>query len=177
MTGLLEAAAAVGISASVLLLMTTSLSSAVRIQALSSEVTGELFAERQLEQLVDRAASLAGNGPARPSAIVSLSDDTVVFASDGNGDGIVDPTSSETTALETRRANGNTVVRLRLGRQTMQVLDAGDDDVTIVAFDADGGIATAATATLFALERSRGDPFAPDPPARLLFSLPARTMP
>ena len=175
MASLLEAAASVGLSASLMATMTASLAGAVRVQSLTSAVAGELFAERQLEQLVDRATLLSGHGPTQPAAVSSISDDTVVFSSDLNGDGIVDTASSETTALEVRRASGRTTVRVRLGRQTMTVVDAGDDTGTISGFDAYGGAASAASATLVGLELAREAPDA-DEARRLLFSLPSRTM-
>lgn len=178
MPSLLEAAASVGISAAVMMLVVASLAAAARIDALSATVTGEVYAARQLEQLVDRASLLSGYGPSRPAAVSSVSSDTVVFGSDPNGDGIVDATSSETTALEVRRASGHTSVRVRLGRQTMTVLDADDDTATLTALDGAGRPASATTARLIDLElTSPSDPAADSGSRHMLFSLPARTIP
>ncbi len=175
MSGLLEAVAALAISAAVMALVTVSLTGAARIQAAASTLAGELFAARQLEHLVDRAALAAGSGPAHPAPVPSLDGSNVVFASDQNGDGAVDSTSSETTALEVRHVAGTARVRVRLGRQTMTVLEAGDSDATLEALDRGGGSANAASATLVALTvRAEG---ADSVERRMLFSVPARTIP
>ena len=178
MPSLLEAAASVGISAAVMMLVTTSLAGAARIDALCATVTNALFATRQLEQLVDRASLLSGSGPAHPEAVSSVSADTVVFGSDQNGDGVVDTASSETTALEIRRASGHTSIRLRFGRQTMTVLDADDDTVVLQAVDAAGRTASAASALLIDLGvTSTADAPAAGGSRHMLFSLPARAFP
>ena len=176
MATLLEAAAAVGISGTVMVLVTTSLAGAVRIQALSASVANDLFAERQLEQLVDRASLPSGAGPTHPAAISSVSSDTVVFGADTNGDGLVDPTSSETTALEVRRSSGHTNVRVKLGRQTMTVLDAGKSTATISVRDRSGRSAAASVATLVDLEMTADDPLRVSSVKHLLFSVPSRAM-
>ncbi len=177
MASLLEAAAAVGISGTVMVLVTTSLAGAARIQSLGATVANELFAERQLEQLVDRASLQSGYGPAHPAAVSSVSADTVVFGSDSNGDSLVDPTSSETTALEVRRTSGRTSVRVRLGRQTMSVLDAGDSTATLSAFDRSSHAATAAAASLIDLVITSPQSALDNDAKHMLFSVPARTMP
>ena len=178
MASLLEAAAAVGISGTVMVLVTTSLAGAARIQSLAATVANDLFAARQLEQLVDRASLMSGYGPAHSAAVSSVSADTVVFGSDANGDGLVDSTSSETTALEIRPASGRTSVRVRLGRQTMTVLDAGDGMATLFVYDVTGRPASAGTARLVDLEVTASQPLLESDGAKhMLFSLPARTMP
>jgi len=151
MATLVEAAAAVSVAGAILLLVTTALAASARIDALCASVGAELVTDRQLEQLLDRASLASGAGPAHPPAISSLSADTVVFGSDQNGDGVVDTTSSETTALEVRMGSGTTSVRVRLGRQTMTVLDAGDDVASVAGLDRYGNATAAASARLVEL--------------------------
>jgi hypothetical protein len=168
--GLLEAVAALGISGAVVALMSASMTSAVRIQNACIAFGDEMFERRQLEHLVDRAVLAAGSGPALPGAVVSTSFDTVVFASDHDGDGTVDPTSSETTALEVRQSSGDARVRLRFGRQTMTVLEVPDSEATLAVLDRGGGTAAASTASLVevAIVADRDDVA----PVRMLFALP-----
>jgi hypothetical protein len=156
---LLEAAAALAISGMVMLMMTGELVASARLHEACLQLTDRLFTERQLEQLVDRAVLAAGNGPAHPAPISSLSSDTVVFAADQNGDGSVDSTSSETTALEVRPNGREARVRVRLGRQTMTVLTAADTEAMLSAVDRYGRAASATTATLVELALApRGSP-------------------
>lgn len=176
MPGLLEAAAAVGISAIVVAMVTGSLTSAVRVQTACMELGNEMFEARQLEHLVDRAVLAAGAGPGHPAAIASLSNDTITFASDQNGDGRVDTSSSETTALEVRQIGNQGRVRVRLGRQTMTVLEADDATATISAVDRSGRRADAATATVIDLLIAARNAGSEDAPLRrLLFAVPSRT--
>lgn len=178
MASLLEAAAALGVSAAVTVLMTTSLTGAVRVHAACLAVGDELFKARQLEHLVDRATLAAGSGPARPGAVSSISADTVVFASDHDGNGSIDTTSSETTALEVRQSGSQARVRVRLGRQTMTVLEVDDSESSLVVRDRHGGFANAATASLVELKIVDRDGNPDDALAkRLLFSLPAGATP
>lgn len=178
MASLLEAAAALSVSAAVTVLMTTSLTGAVRVHSACVAVGDQLFEARQLEHLVDRATLAAGAGPARPASVSSISTDTVVFASDHDGDGAIDTTSSETTALEVRQSGSQARVRVRLGRQTMTVLEIDDSESSLIVLDRHGGPANAATAGLVELSITDRDGNPDDSPAkRVLFSLPASAMP
>lgn len=177
MSSLLEAVAALSISGAVMVLSITSLTAAARLHAACATLSSELFASRQLEQLVDRATLLAGNGPNLPEPVSALEPDTIVFASDHDGDGIVDTGSSESTALEVRQISGHVKVRVRLGRQTMTVFEADDSDAVVSALDAAGRVADAAGATFIELAiTSRDESFHAAGSRRMLFSLPARTM-
>ena len=174
MPSLLEAAASLAVSAAVTVLMTTSLTAAVRVQSACVAVGDDLFEARQLEHLVDRATLWAGVGPTRPAQVSSIADDTVVFASDRDGNGTIDSTNSETTALEVRQSGARVRVRVRLGRQTMTVLEADDSESTLSVLDRHGRLADTATAALVELSiagraASTGDAVA----KRMLFSLPA----
>ena len=170
MASLLEAVASLGISGAVIALMSASMTSAVRIQTACIALGDELFERRPLEHRVDRAVLAAGSGPSLPAAVSSVSSDTVVFASDHDGDGTVDPTSSETTALEVRQSSGDTRVRLRFGRQTMTVLDVPDSESTLAVLDSGGSPASASTAAL--VEVAITPDAAEAAPSRMLFSLP-----
>jgi len=175
MSSLLEAIVAVSLSGAVLALMSTSLLGAARLQAACARLSDEAFASRQLEHLADRATLRAGAGPNRPAAVSSVAADTVVLGSDLDGNGIVDANSSETTALEVRPDGRTARVRVRLGRQTMTVLEADDSSAAIAVLDRRGNAAAAETATLVELVvTSRDDS---GNARRLLFSLPARTLP
>ena len=175
MSSLLECAAALSVTSALLALLCGALTGAARIHAACFSLSSELFSARQLEQLADHATSLAGAGPLRPPAVASVDAENVVFASDQNGDGHVDTTSAETTALELRRSSGDSRIRLRLGRQTMTVLEAKGTAATLTVLDRGGVAATAATASLVILSipPATGDAA----PKQLLFSLPARTLP
>lgn len=178
MASLLEAAAALGVSGAVTVLMTVSLISAVRVHDACIAVGEELFEARQLEHLFDRATLAAGAGPTHPAPVSSIGSDTVVLASDHDGNGWVDATSSETTALEVRQSGAQARVRLRLGRQTMTVLDAEESDSSLVVFDRHGAVADSTTAALIELSIARREENAGEASIRrMLFSLPASPTP
>lgn len=168
MATLLEAVASLAISGAIAGLVSASLSSALRVESACIELAAELFERRQLEHLVDRAALSAGAGPGLPAGVASVSSDSIVFASDQDGDGLVDATSSETTALEVRQASGDARVRLRYGRQTMTVLEREDAEATLSVFDRGGSATGAAGAALveLAIAPENGDA------AKLYFALP-----
>ncbi|MFN2427633.1 MAG: hypothetical protein ABR587_14425 [Candidatus Binatia bacterium] len=178
MSGLLETAASLGVSGAVMVLMTTSLTGASRVHSACVALGDELFAARQLEHLVDRAALAAGAGPGVPSPIASVSADTVVFASDHDGDGSIDTSSSETTALEVRQSGAETRVRLRLGRQTMTILAAEDREAALAVLDNHGLVTDAASAALVELSiAGRGGAAESTPVRRMLFSVAPRPVP
>ena len=104
------------------------------------------------------------------AAVSSVSADSVVFGSDHDGDGVVDTTSSETTALEVRHMSGDARVRLRFGRQTMTVMEVADSEAMLAVSDRGGTAADASAAALveLAIAPSSGEA----PASRLFFSLP-----
>lgn len=157
MASLLEATAAMAISGALLSLVTGSMTATARLQRECVRLTDELFQARQLEHLVDRAALAAGSGPNRPAAVSSVEVDAVGFASDHDGDGVVDATSSETTTLEVRQEGATARVRIRLGRQTMTVLEAARHDASLVVLDRRGAPADAASASLVELRLAPRD--------------------
>jgi hypothetical protein len=157
-----------------MMLVATALASSMHVHAACAALEDEMFRARQLEHLADRAALMAGAGPAHPPAIASISTDTVVFASDQNGDGIVDTTTSETTALEVRQVSGEARVRIKLGRQTMSVLEEAKSTATLQAFDVHGNAADATHASLLQMTITPPDAKS----ARSMWiAVPARTMP
>lgn len=176
MGSLLETVAALGLSALVMAMVVASLAAGARLQAACILLGDELFETRQLEHLVDRATQGAGSGPGHPAPLSSLTGDTVVFAADTNGDKKVDTTSAETTALEVRQSGSTALVRIRLGRQTMTVLDTEDSVATLAFVDRRGRTADAATASLVELAITPKTA-ASAATRRLLFSVPARTWP
>ncbi len=160
------------LSAAVLLVCTSGLAATARLHAACLALEEEMFAERQLEHLVDRASLAAGSGPLRPPALTSLDASNAVFGADLDGNGTVDSSGSETSALEVRRSGNEARIRVRVGKQTMTVLVLPETEATIEGLDREGRGATASTATLLELElRPRADV---DAARRLLFALPAR---
>lgn len=148
MTSLLEATAAMAISGALLSLVTGSMTATARLHRECVQLGDELFQARQLEHLADRAALAAGSGPSLPAPVSSVEAEAVGFASDHDGDGVVDTTSSETTMLEIRQEGATARVRIRLGRQTMTVLEAARHDASLVALDRRGAVADATSASL-----------------------------
>ena len=63
---------------------------------------------------------------------------------------------------------------MRLGKQTMTVLEADDTEATLVCLDRDGLEAGAATSSLVELSLTPRDRSAAAPSRRLIFALPAR---
>src|SRR5262245_33684342 len=102
------------------------MTSAVRVRTSCVELPAERFQQRQIEHLAARAALAAGAGPGMPAPVSSLTADTVVLASDHDGNRSIDTSSSETTALEVRQSSGDARVRLRFGKQTMTVVEVKD---------------------------------------------------
>ncbi|HEY2776042.1 MAG TPA: hypothetical protein VGK20_18520 [Candidatus Binatia bacterium] len=176
MPGVLEAVASIGIAGALLALVSASLVGQARIQGRCDLLAADLFTDRQLEQLIDHATVLAGAGPKKPAPLSSLDAADVVFASDQNGDGSVSSSGAETTALEVRQSGSQAQVRIRLGKQTMTVVNADGSDALLSAFDSRGSAATPSTASWVELDvRPRTGT---DGRARtLLFALPARVLP
>jgi hypothetical protein len=173
---LVEAAASAAVGGAVLALVTASMGAAARIDADAALLADELYRARQLEHLVDRASLAAGTGPGRPTALSALSAAAAEFGADTDGSGAVDPNTAETTALEVSPSGSTARVRIRIGRQTMTVLEATQSDGRISGFDAHGRVATAATASLVELElvpRTSGG----FPARTMRFAIPARFLP
>lgn len=176
MPSLVETAASAAVGGAVLALVAAAMGSAVRIDAEAARLADDLFRSRQLEHLVDRAALPAGSGPARPSPLSSLAETGAVFTADLDGSGAVDSTTAETTAVEVSQDGSTARLRVKLGRQTMTVLEAARSDARISGLDAAGRAANAATASLVEVEivpRDRGD----GPRRVLRFAIPARFLP
>ena len=171
---LLEAAATLAVGAALVLLLTASLVSSAKLHAAASAMADQVFRERQLEHLAERAAATAGTGPLHPAAIGSASATAVVFQADLDGNGAVDATSSETTALEVANSAGTSKVRIRLGRQTMTVLESTEGAAALVLRDRSGLAAGASNARLVELNLpARASPAG----CPLLVALPARVLP
>lgn len=178
MPSLVETCASAAVGGAVLALVTASMASGARTASAASQLTAELFRARQLEHLVDRAVLAAGAGPSHPAAVTSLSSGSVALAADLDGSGGVDATTSETTALEVVQDGGTAKIRVRLGRQTMTVLEAEDSDATLGALDRHGRDADAATACVVELAiTARDPPPGEDAARRVLFAIPARVLP
>lgn len=176
MPSLVETAASAAVGGAVLALAAAAMGSAARLDAEAARLADDLFRTRQLEHLVDRASLPAGSGPASPSALSGLADTSAVFTADLDGSGAVDPTTAETTAVEVSQDGSTARLRVKLGRQTMTVLEAAHSDARISGLDAAGHAASAATASLVEVEivpRDRSD----GSPRILRFAIPARFLP
>jgi hypothetical protein len=153
---LMEAMAAVGVQA---LVLASVLVTSTALTLLAGETWGleaQLFAERQVEHLLDTAAARAGSGPSGPPAIANASASKVVFFADLDGNGSVDTSSSEKTEIEVRSPTASTRSLFhRLGNQGMTVEDRLPATATIAYVGPGGLAASAADATGILLPRRR----------------------
>lgn len=153
-SGLLEAMAALGLQAVVLASVLTSSTALAILTADAWQIQATLFAERQVEHLVDTAAARAGSGPTNPPAIAAATPDKVVFHADMNGDGVVDTSSSEKTEIEVRHPSSSAATLMhRLGNQGMTVEDALPAAARITFIDKHGALASAEHATGMTIPR------------------------
>ena len=151
MPAMLETAAALAVTAAMFGSTVAALAGATRVGAAATHLADQLFLERQLEHLIDRAALAAGSGPTRPPAIAAADAHRVVFHADLDGDGRVQPTGAETTALELATTGSDLRVRHRLGRQTMTVLELERTRGEVLARDIFGEPAAPSSASLLEL--------------------------
>ncbi len=180
MFSLLETTCSLAIAAILLASILAAMQQAVRIEAQARDLCGRLFAVRQFETLIDRAAAAAGSGPTRPAALRDLASDRAVFRADLNGDGNVSDSGSESTAIEIVNDASRVRLRHRLGYQTMTVLEFERASADITAYDRFGASTLAPTASLLEVNVEPGS--APAPLAgngsqslHLLFAIPEAT--
>jgi hypothetical protein len=152
MASMLEVAASLAVTGATLASTLAMLGGAARVTAAAAELTGELFVERQLEHLVDRSALAAGAGPSLPWPIAAADPDRVVFQSDLDGNRIVETSGSETSALELSASGNDLRLRLRIGRQTMTVMERARTGGRLSLLDRRGNAAGPAAGTLVQLE-------------------------
>ncbi|HYB98572.1 MAG TPA: hypothetical protein VEC57_05495 [Candidatus Limnocylindrales bacterium] len=171
---MLETTAALAVTGAMLATTIAALASTARLAAAATSLTSELFVERLLEHLVDRAALSAGSGPGLPHAIAEAEEERVVFQADLDGDGDVEPSGAETTALELMAAGGDLRIRHRLGKQRMTIVERGDATGRLRVVGRDGAASAPSAATMVELELRDG----PGRKRRLwLFALPASLAP
>jgi hypothetical protein len=99
--------------------------------------------ERHVEHLLDSAfaRTLAAGG-----TVSECTGDTVVLEADLDGDGSVDPNSSERTAFSVVvRTASRRALTQQLGRQSMTLSDSLAGDAALRCLDALGGAAAAAS--------------------------------
>jgi hypothetical protein len=123
-------------------------------------IHAELFAQRQVEHLLDGITARAGSGPGSPQPVAEASAAALVLHADANGDGVVDPNSSERTELELRAGVGETRVLFhRIGRQSMRIEERLSDDASFRLLARDGGdAATVTDAACISVPRASGTP-------------------
>jgi hypothetical protein len=140
-TGLLEAVAALALHGVVLASLLTGTTTLALLGREAWVVHAELFAERQVEHLIDTAAARAGSGPAT-LPVAEASAETIVLHADLDGDGAIDETSSERSAFELRPAAGradSSTLLYRIGRQGMKIEEGLAGTSTIRLLSRDGG--------------------------------------
>ena len=119
--GLMEAVFALALHAVVLASLLSGTTTVTLLARETWTAHASLFAERQVEHLIDAATARAGAGPGKPLPVGEASASTVVLHADLNGDGVVDTNSSERTELEVRLSSGTRVLFHQIGRQSMRV--------------------------------------------------------
>lgn len=157
MASLLETTAGLAIAASLLASTLGAMQQAARIGAQADDLCDSLFAERQFEALIDRAALAAGSGPAHPAALREVASDKAVFRADLDGDGAVSESGSETTALEVSSDTSRTRLRHRLGHQAMTVLEFARASANVTAYDLFGNPTVAPSASLLEVSVERSE--------------------
>jgi len=177
MFSLLETTAALSISATLLASTLAALQQAARIGAQTEELGARLFAERQFEALIDRAALSAGSGPSRPAALGDVTSDKAVFRADLDGNGSVSQSGSETSAVEVLNEGSRVRLRHRLGNQTMTVVEFDGAVGAVAAYDRLGSPTLASTASLVEVSVRPGAALALDSgrdtdTLHLLFAIP-----
>ena len=159
-SGLLEALAALAMHG---LVLASLLGGATTLTLLARETWtahAELFARRQVEQLLDASVARAGAGPASQAPVALASGTSIVLQADLDGNGAVDPNSSERTEIELRAGTGATRVLFhRIGRQSMRIEERLAQDSAFRVLAASGADATAAAdATCIVVPRAAGSP-------------------
>lgn len=138
-SSLLESAAALAVTTIVLATLTAALgASAVSSQGAWGTAQG-MADQRHVEHLLDTAfaRTLAAGGSVR-----ECTNETVVLEADLDGDGSVDPNSSERTAFSVVvRTASRRALTQQLGRQSMTLSDALPGDAALRCIDSLGGIA------------------------------------
>jgi len=154
---MLEAMAALGLQALVLASLLATSTGLTILAGEAWKVDGALFAERQVEHLIDTAVARAGAGPSSPPPIASATQSKVVLYADLNGDGAVDTSTSEQTELELRYPSASTCTLMhRLGRQGMTVEEGLPPAAQMVLIGRFGAAATVNDATGFTIPRRGG---------------------
>lgn len=164
---ILEAMAALGLQA---LLLASLLSGTTGITILAHDVWAvhaSVFAERQVEHLIDVAAARAGAGPSSPPPIADATPEMMTLYADLNGDGTIDTSSSEQTQLELRHASALSPRTLfhRIGNQGMTIEDGLQNTAGMTLIGRAGTGAGSADATGIKIPR-RGGTLAVVIPAR-----------
>jgi hypothetical protein len=103
-SGILEAAAALGVQALALAAMLSGSAAIAMLARDAWDVHAAMFRQRQVEHLLENASVQAGTGPGRPQAVAAGTATSVVLHGDANGNGTVDLSSAERTEVELRVA-------------------------------------------------------------------------
>ncbi len=141
---LLETAAALALHAGVLATLVSGLGANVRLAHELWTIEAELFRERQVEHLLDRAVMQAGAGPSTPPPVARADGGEIVLHSDRDGDGHVNPRSAEVTSVYFKTSGAKARLVYKLGRQAMTVMEDLSSESRFVHMDAAGMPATLA---------------------------------
>ncbi len=119
---LLEAAAAISVSALLLSTAVGGIALSASTLAQCAALEAEMLAWRQIEHLIDTAVDRAGLGPSRPTPLADFGPDQLVIQSDLDGNGSVNPRSAETTTIALRVGKSGTALVHKVGRQAMRLI-------------------------------------------------------
>ena len=119
---LIESIAALALEAIVMIGLASTIAAATELTAQLREQRHTIVDARRVEQLLDHAFALAGAGPTGSAAIVAADPARVVLHSDLDGDGAIDPRSSERTEFSLRRDGSSKRLVHRIGRQSVTVV-------------------------------------------------------
>lgn len=135
-SSLLESAAALAVSTIVLATLTATLGASAVASRATWGLAQEMTDQRHVEHLLDAAfaRTLAAGG-----RVLECTAATVVLEADLDGDGLVDPNSSEHTDFSiVDRTAGRRALTQQLGRQSMTLSDSLPADATLRCIDAFG---------------------------------------
>jgi hypothetical protein len=142
-SSLLESAAALAVTTIVLATLTAALGASAVTSHGAWEVAQGMADQRHVEHLLDTAfaRTLAAGG-----SVLECTDETVVLEADLDGDGSVDPNSSEHTAFSVVvRTASRRALTQQLGRQSMTLNDTLPGDAALRCIDGLGGSAADAS--------------------------------
>ncbi len=136
--GLLEAVAAMAIEALVLSASLAGIIANSQLLSAAALLHSDILQWRRVEHLFDTTLRRAGYGPNAPPPIAEASAARIVVQSDHDGDGRIDPRSSEITIFYFSDKDGGRSLMHRMGRQSMTLISGLSDRSVFRIFDGRG---------------------------------------